>query len=141
VYAIADPAVPGSPEWLEARDRGRWPTDIRPYTSGLQNGLFTWRAGFGDEPPAGSAPSLLLVARCPDEPDLEHRVLGILASLATRAGVAGAAYYRELEGQPHLVVVAVAGPEAALPAAVARDEPGLAGLGPVETYGPIARRR
>lgn len=32
-YRIESPAVLLSPEWSAAGERGRWPTDVRPFTS------------------------------------------------------------------------------------------------------------
>jgi len=33
IYEIDDPAVLESPEWAEAVERGRWPSEVRPHTS------------------------------------------------------------------------------------------------------------
>lgn len=33
IYEIESPAVLLSPAWAEAGERGRWPTEVRPFTS------------------------------------------------------------------------------------------------------------
>lgn len=33
IYELDSPAVLLSPEWAEAGERGRWPTEVRPFTS------------------------------------------------------------------------------------------------------------
>src|SRR5579863_1350058 len=40
IYEIDDPAVLESPEWAEAVERGRWPSEVRPHTSHRQHKLF-----------------------------------------------------------------------------------------------------
>ncbi len=37
---IDDPQVLQSPEWAEAVERGRWPSEVRPHTSNRQHLLF-----------------------------------------------------------------------------------------------------
>jgi hypothetical protein len=134
VYEIEHLGVPLSLPWLEARDLGRWPTKVRPFTSGLQNGLFTWAAGFGAERLAASAPTLLAAVRCPDAPDLEARSERILASLSAQAAVVAAAFYREHEGRPHLFVAAIVLAGETAPVDAGRVVPGVASLGRVEIY-------
>jgi len=40
IYEIDDPRVLQSPEWAEAVERGRWPSEVRPHTSNRQHMLF-----------------------------------------------------------------------------------------------------
>src|SRR5687768_10391704 len=40
IYEIDGPHVLVSPEWAKAVEAGRWPTDVRPYTSNRQHTLF-----------------------------------------------------------------------------------------------------
>ena len=40
IYEIDDPQVLQSPEWAEAVERGRWPSEVRPHTSNRQHLLF-----------------------------------------------------------------------------------------------------
>jgi hypothetical protein len=141
VYEIEDQGVPSSAAWLEARDVGRWPIEVRPYTSGLQNGLFSRLAAFGGEWPAGSVSTNLLAVRYPDVNDVEERAAGVLAWLSHRADVTAAAYYRELAGRPHLLVAAIEGAGSDTAAELVRTEHGPANLEQVETYAPIGARR
>jgi len=140
VYEIADPGVPSSAGWLKARDLGRWPTEVRPFTSGLQNGLFSWHAGFGgrrlDEP----ASTVLLATRCLDAPDLDAQTDRIMSWLSGQPAVAAAAFYREHDGRPHLLAVAVDRAASEAASELARADDGPASLGPVETYAPIRAR-
>ena len=43
IYEIDDPQVLQSPEWAEAVERGRWPSEVRPHTSNRQHLLFKVR--------------------------------------------------------------------------------------------------
>ena len=40
IYEIDSPDVVLSPEWAAAVERGRWPAEVRPYTSNRQHKLF-----------------------------------------------------------------------------------------------------
>jgi len=40
IYEIDDPQVLESPQWAEAVERGRWPSEVRPHTSNRQHILF-----------------------------------------------------------------------------------------------------
>jgi hypothetical protein len=40
IYEIDDPQVLQSPQWAEAVERGRWPSEVRPHTSNRQHLLF-----------------------------------------------------------------------------------------------------
>ena len=40
IYEIDDPQVLESPQWAEAVERGRWPSEVRPHTSNRQHMLF-----------------------------------------------------------------------------------------------------
>ena len=40
IYEIDHPQVLESPEWAEAVERGRWPSEVRPHTSNRQHHLF-----------------------------------------------------------------------------------------------------
>ena len=40
IYEIESPEVVLSPEWAAAVERGRWPTEVRPYTRNRQHKLF-----------------------------------------------------------------------------------------------------
>jgi len=39
IYELTRPEVLTSPEWASAVDRGRWPTEVRPYTSNREHFL------------------------------------------------------------------------------------------------------
>ena len=39
VYEIESPEVIASPEWAKAVEKGRWPTEVRPYTRNRQHRL------------------------------------------------------------------------------------------------------
>jgi hypothetical protein len=47
LYRIADPAVLKSQAWNEARDRGRWPDEVRPRTKYRSHGLYELVSGKG----------------------------------------------------------------------------------------------
>ncbi|MEQ8817449.1 MAG: DUF4286 family protein [Thalassobaculum sp.] len=40
IYEIESPDVVLSPEWAAAVERGRWPSEVRPYTRNRQHKLF-----------------------------------------------------------------------------------------------------
>lgn len=40
IYEIDDPQVLQSPQWAEAVECGRWPSEVRPHTSNRQHLLF-----------------------------------------------------------------------------------------------------
>jgi hypothetical protein len=43
MYEIDDPQVLVSPEWAQAAEEGRWPTQIRPFTHNRQHALYKVR--------------------------------------------------------------------------------------------------
>ena len=43
VYEFDNPAVLDTPEWAEAIERGRWPSEVRPYTRNRQHVLLERR--------------------------------------------------------------------------------------------------
>ena len=40
IYEIDEPQVLESPQWAEAVERGRWPSEVRPHTSNRQHLFF-----------------------------------------------------------------------------------------------------
>ena len=63
VYEIATPDIPTGPHFMKARDVGRWPAEVRPFTRGLRNGLYAWQSGFGGDGASRVAASNLLFAQ------------------------------------------------------------------------------
>jgi hypothetical protein len=107
-YEITDAHVPTSAEWLRARDLGRWPTDVRPYTSGLQNGLYSWREGFGGEARRDASGLTLVMAQANDPaPNTLH---AIHSQPATDAFVVAGAHYVDPHNGAHLLVVGLRAP-------------------------------
>jgi hypothetical protein len=43
IYEIDDPHVLVSPEWADAVERGRWPTQVRPFTRNRRHALYKLR--------------------------------------------------------------------------------------------------
>jgi len=133
VYEIATTEVPSGPFWLSARDLGRWPTEVRPYTRGLLNGLYSWRAGFGSDGPTRIDVSGLLLARVEEsltaQPGVEARVEGTLRSLAACPGVIASAHYVDVANGSHILVAGLRGEQGLAP-------PGTSAMGIVL---PIAR--
>jgi hypothetical protein len=110
VYALANPDVPESEPWLRARDLGRWPTEVRPYTSGLRRGVYTWRAGLPSSQLAdvGAFEALVLAELAPDrsgDNDPEARIDEGLRRFSTRTEVQAVARYAGTEDGRRLVVV------------------------------------
>jgi hypothetical protein len=89
VYEIGAADVPTSDAWLRARDLGRWPTEVRPWTSELVNGLYAWQSGFGGQSRADAARLVLLMAEHPADGVPSQPVV---ASSAAPDIVAGAHY-------------------------------------------------
>ena len=133
VYEIETPDVPTSPDWLAARDLGRWPTEVRPYISGLHNGLYAWRSGYGGERHPDAAELSLITLRIDDGSAVEARVARMVDPSGAQAGLVAAADYADIRSGEHLVVVGLRPTDAAndwLP-------PDLADLGPTEEYAPV----
>lgn len=40
IYELENKNVPSSPEWAEAVEKGRWPTQVRPHTSNRTHALY-----------------------------------------------------------------------------------------------------
>jgi hypothetical protein len=57
IYEIEDPEVLLSPEWAEAGERGRWPTEVRPFTTNRRHVLLmqSWRIRNMNPPPSNQA--------------------------------------------------------------------------------------
>jgi hypothetical protein len=130
VYEIATPDIPGGPDFARARDVGRWPTEIRPFTRGLQNGLYSWRSGFGGKGASRVAAAHLLFARVlPAVAAQSGHVETLnrtLQSLASSPGVTSGAHYADVANGTHVLVAALpagaADPAVELVAAVADAE-------------------
>ena len=45
VYEVEHPGVLSSPEWLTARETGRWPSQVRPHTMNRQHAVLEWIGG------------------------------------------------------------------------------------------------
>jgi hypothetical protein len=45
LYEMDKPDAPTSQQWKTARDIGRWPTEVRPYTMNRHHALYSWAAG------------------------------------------------------------------------------------------------
>lgn len=119
VYEIATPDVPSGASWTSARDLGRWPTEVRPFTRGLLNGLYSWRAGFGGEGSARVGSTGLLLARVEEsiaaQPGLEARLNGALRSLAACRGVIAGAHYVDVADGSHILVAGLEGKQGLAP--------------------------
>ena len=103
VYEIDDPGVPTSEGWLRARDLGRWPSEVRPWTSGLVNGLYEWRAGAGGESRTDAARLHLHVATR-GTPAAE-RFAPAVESFAANPRILAVARYVELRTSAELLIV------------------------------------
>jgi hypothetical protein len=134
VYEIETPDVPTSPDWLRARDLGRWPTQVRPYTSGLHNGLYTWRSGFGGERRADADGLSLIALRLEDPAAIDAAVARMADPSAADEAVVAGADYADLRSGEHLLVIGSRPRAAPEDGRLPRD---LAGLGPIETYAPV----
>ena len=100
VYEIATPDIPTGPHFMKARDVGRWPTEVRPFTRGLQNGLYAWRSGFGGNGASRVGVSNLLFARVSPsvaaQLDCDVVLMRTLESLAATPGVTAGAHYADV---------------------------------------------
>jgi hypothetical protein len=45
LYEMDNPDAPTSKQWKTARDIGRWPTEVRPYTMNRHHALYSWADG------------------------------------------------------------------------------------------------
>jgi hypothetical protein len=107
VYEIATPDIPSGPAFAKARDVGRWPTEVRPFTRGLQNGLYSWRSGFGGDGASRVGAAHLLFARVlPSvvQPGGDASLDRTLESLASIPGVTAGAHYVDVAGDSHVLV-------------------------------------
>jgi len=138
VYEIATPDIPGGPDFARARDVGRWPTEIRPFTRGLQNGLYSWRSGFGGDGASRVAATHLLFARVlpavAGRSDHAETLNRTLESLASSPGVTSGAHYADVANGTHVLVAAL--PARAVDPAVER----VAVVADAEVYASIASR-
>jgi hypothetical protein len=132
IYRIAGAHVPTSEAWLRARDVGRWPHQIRPFTSGLQNGLYEYRAGWRSVRPGELASTTLVWARGDLEAGSDDRLAAAVRRLSDRPGIEGAAHYVDSLAGGRLLVVALGG--AAVEPPVSGD---LAELPSIELYAPV----
>jgi hypothetical protein len=107
-YEIATPDIPPGPHFMKARDIGRWPTVVRPHTSGLRNGTWAWRTGFGGEGATRVATPYLLFAQVlpavADNPDRDATLLQTLDSVAAVPGVTNGAHYVDVGNGTNLLV-------------------------------------
>jgi len=138
VYEIATPDIPGGPDFARARDVGRWPTEIRPFTRGLQNGLYSWRSGFGGDGASRVAAAHLLFARVlpavAARSDFDETLNQTLESLASSPSVTSGAHYADVENGTHVLVAALSA--GAVDPAVER----VASVADAEVYAAIASR-
>jgi hypothetical protein len=138
VYEIATPDLPSGPGFAKARDVGRWPTEIRPFTRGLQNGLYSWRSGFGGDGASRVAAAHLLFARVlpavAARSDHDETLNRTLESLASSPGVTSGAHYSDVANGSHVLVAAL--PAGAVDPAVGR----VAAVADAEVYAAIASR-
>lgn len=115
VYEIASPEVPSSASWATGRDIGRWPTEVRPFTRGLVNGLYSRRAGFAGDASAGVGSAGLLFARVLQsvaaQPGLEGILDVTLESLSACRGVTAGAHYVDVADGSHVLVAGLQSPE------------------------------
>jgi hypothetical protein len=100
VYEIASTDIPAGPHFMKARDVGRWPTEVRPFTRGLRNGLYAWQSGFGGAGAARVAVGNLLFARVlpsvAAQPSRDAVLGRTLQSLASTPGVTVGAHYADV---------------------------------------------
>jgi hypothetical protein len=108
VYEIATPDIPTGPHFMKARDIGRWPTEVRPFTKGLRNGTYAWRSGFGgDGATRVATPNLLfaqVLSSVAAQPDRDATLLRTLDSLASIAGVTNGAHYVDVVNGTNMLV-------------------------------------
>jgi hypothetical protein len=107
VYEIASTDIPTGPHFMKARDVGRWPTEVRPFTRGLRNGLYAWQAGFGGKGASRVAASNLLFAQVVPavaaQPDHDAVLKRTLESLASTPGVTAGAHYADVRDNSHVL--------------------------------------
>jgi hypothetical protein len=108
VYEIATPDIPTGPHFMKARDVGRWPAEVRPFTRGLRNGLYAWRSGFGGDGASRVAASNLLFAQVlpsvAREPGRDAVLNRTLESLASAPGVTAGAHYADITNDSQVLV-------------------------------------
>jgi hypothetical protein len=112
VYELDHPDVPQGDAWNTARDVGRWPTEVRPYLTSVENGTFRRvrtiqpqdrAASVGDGDTARrNVESLLAVARGPASPVPDGPQKALLDALASD-GVREAAAFTEVSSGAFLV--------------------------------------
>jgi len=132
IYRIERPEVPTSEAWLRARDVGRWPREIRPHTSGLVNGLYSYRDGWRSVPPGELGRAVLVWARGDVDPGGDDRLAAAVRGLTDRPGIAGAAHYVDSLAGGRLLAVALADRDVELPSPA-----DLGNLPQVELYAPV----
>jgi hypothetical protein len=135
VYELASPDLPTSAGWLRARDLGRWPTEVRPYTSGLQNGLWSLRRGFGSDLPHSSG-YVLLLTRGDDSPGRAARLDRDLDAFAAHPTIAAGARYVDIRDHAQLLVVRIDGDAALQRAAELAGDLSLT-IGRPQTFEPV----
>jgi len=108
VYEIATPDIPTGPHFMKARDVGRWPAEVRPFTRGLRNGLYAWQSGFGGDGASRVAASNLLFAQVlpsvAREPGRDAVLNRTLESLVSAPGVTGGAHYADITNDSQVLV-------------------------------------
>jgi hypothetical protein len=121
-YEIASTDIPTGPHFMKARDIGRWPTDVRPHTRGLRNGVYEWRSGFGGDGSKRVPVAHLLFAEVlPSVVAPDAAADRTLKALQAIAGVTAGADYVDVRNGSHLLA-------AALPAAAVDKAAELAAL-------------
>jgi hypothetical protein len=139
VYEIATPDIPTGPHFMKARDVGRWPTEVRPFTRGLRNGLYAWQSGFGGDGASRVAVSNLLFAQVlppvAAQPDRDAVLKRTLGSLASTPGVTVGAHYVDVRDNSQVLFAGLSA--GSVDAAVKL----VAGVADVEVYAAIPPRQ
>jgi hypothetical protein len=139
VYEIATPDIPTGPHFMKARDLGRWPTEVRPFTRGLRNGLYAWQSGFGGDGARRVAASNLLFAQVlpsvAAQPDRDAVLKRTLESLASTPGVTAGAHYADIRDDSQVLLAGLSA--GSVDSAVKL----LAAVADVEVYAAIEPRR
>jgi hypothetical protein len=139
VYEIASPDIPTGPHFMKARDVGRWPTEVRPHTRGLRNGLYAWQSGFGGSGASRVAVGHLLFAQIlPSVAAQANRdavLKRTLESLASTSGVTVGAHYADVRDNSQVLFAGLSAGAVDAPVKL------LSAVADVEVYAAIEPRR
>ena len=113
VYEIASLDVPSSQGWLAARDLGRWPLEVRPFISGLQNGLYARQRDFdvGRSPAGNGEPGALLIVRG-SPGDAGPQLESVVGLMRRTDGTTAAASYVEVRDGSVMIASRATNPDA-----------------------------